>query len=110
MRQRPDRQPEEHERVVVAALRLRWSSPQPPHRWTMTHAPSPRTVMAIGSMGEPESAARSPGLSSRWRLHRQFGQWFAVSGAEGVGRDVQPAVATAERASPDMPLTAALIA
>jgi hypothetical protein len=34
----------------------------------------------------------------------------AVSGAEGVGRDVQPAVATAERASPLTPLTAALIA
>jgi len=34
----------------------------------------------------------------------------AVSGAKGVGRDVQPAVATAERASSLMPLTAALIA
>jgi hypothetical protein len=34
---------------------------------------------------------------------------IAVSGAEGVGRDVQPTVATAERALP-VPLTAALIA
>jgi hypothetical protein len=34
----------------------------------------------------------------------------AMSGAEGIGRDVQAAVATAERASPFMPLTAALIA
>jgi len=27
-------------------------------------------------MDEPQSAARSPGLSSRCRLQRQAGQWF----------------------------------
>ena len=43
-----------------------------------------RAQMAIGSITEPHSAARSPGASSsRCRLHRQFGQWFrwAVPGA-----------------------------
>jgi hypothetical protein len=39
--------------------------------------------MAIGSIDEPQSAARSPGESSTWRLHRQLGQWlrWAVPGA-----------------------------
>src|SRR5689334_3117722 len=32
--------------------------------------------MATGSMSPPHPALRSPGVSSRWRLHRQIGQWF----------------------------------
>ena len=59
------------------AVRLRWSSSQPVQRCTRTHSPSPRTVIAIGSISEPHSAARSPGRSSsRCLLHKQLGQWL----------------------------------
>ena len=49
----------------------------PVHRCTRTHSPSPRTVIAIRSISEPHSAARSPGRPpSRCMLHKQFGQWL----------------------------------
>lgn len=64
-----------------AADRLACSTPQPMQRWINTHSPDPRTVIAIGSMPEPQSSsmARSPGRSSTWRDHRQVGQWLRCS-------------------------------
>ena len=59
-----------------AATRLEWSTPQILQRWMMAHSPPLRTQTATGSMVPPQSAARSPGSSSRWTLARQLGQWL----------------------------------
>ena len=47
---------------------------QPLQRWTSAHSPSARTQTAIASIAAAQPAARSPGTTSRWRLHRQLGQ------------------------------------
>lgn len=59
-----------------AATRLALSAPQRRQRWMSAHSPFLRTQTATGSMTPPQSAARSPGVMSTCRLHRQFGQWL----------------------------------
>ena len=59
-----------------AATRLELKAPQRLQRWIMAHSPLFRTQTATGSMMPPQSAARSPGSMSTWRLERQLGQWL----------------------------------
>lgn len=62
-----------------AAVRLELSEPHSRHRWTIAHSPPFRTHTAIGSIMPPQSAALSPGTSSRCTLQRHRGQWFRCS-------------------------------
>ena len=73
-----------------AATRLELRAPHRRHRWMMAHSPSLRTHTATGSMMPPQSAARSPGSSSRWRLERQLGQWFRWLLPAPAGETGQP--------------------
>ena len=53
------------------ATRLVRISPQDVQRWTTAHSPSRFTQMAIGSIRLLQADCRSPGVSSRCKLHRQ---------------------------------------
>ena len=59
-----------------AAIRLELNAPQTLQRWMSAHSPFFLTHTEIGSITPPQSAARSPGVLSRCRLDRQYGQWF----------------------------------
>jgi predicted outer membrane protein len=59
----------------LPALRLRRVCPQPRHRCTTMISP-PSDSAPTGSIAEPHSAARSPGLMSTCRDHRHRGQWL----------------------------------
>ena len=77
-----------------AAVRLERSVPQVRQRWMTAHSLSFRAQTATGSMMPPQGAERSPGISSRWRLERQWGQWLrwrvpAPSGETVLPQDTQ---------------------
>ena len=65
--------------LLFAATRLEESFPHRRQRWMMAHSPLPRTQTPMGSMMPPQSAERSPGSWSTWRLVRQLGQWLRWS-------------------------------
>ena len=77
-----------------AATRLDDRAPHRLQRWMTAHSPPFRTQTATGSISPPQSAARSPGSTSRWRLVRQLGQWLrwplpAPSGPTGQPQALQ---------------------
>jgi hypothetical protein len=78
--QGPHRQAQQQQRVVIArrpGLRRSSSSAAANGRAPIT--PSPRTLTAIGSISEPQSASRSPAASSsRCRLHSSSGSDFGA--------------------------------
>ena len=73
-----------------AATRLELSAPQRLQRWMIAHSPPLRTQTATGSMMPPQSAARSPGSMSTWRLERQLGQWLRWSLPASCGVQSRP--------------------
>ena len=52
--------------------------------------PAPAHPDADGSITPPQREARSPGVSSRWMLHRQWGQWLWCAVPAPVGAAVPP--------------------
>ena len=71
-----DRDAQQQQRVVVAALRFLEELAAAFALVNQHPLPSPRTVIAMGSIDRKQSDARSPGSSSTCRLHRHSGQWL----------------------------------
>jgi len=108
--ERPDRQSQQHEWVVVTGRPIEVEL-------VTAAAPMDDDPLSVSTHGDGDrfherAALRGSiaGTVIQVAAPQAVRAVVAVSRAEGVGRDVQPAMATAERAPPVMPLTAALIA
>ena len=98
MLERPDRQPEEHDRVVVTGRPIEVQLVTAAA--LMDDDPFPVSSNGDGDRLHERATVRGSiaGTVVQVAAPHAVRAVVTVSGAEGVGRDVQPTVATAERA------------